>query len=49
VTGASYRGVGVPDCVRQGQEAASHALSALALGAHTGVERMTEAQQRRPV
>jgi oxygen-dependent protoporphyrinogen oxidase len=49
VTGASYRGVGVPDCVRQGQEAASHALSALAPLTHAGVERMTEAQQGRPV
>jgi oxygen-dependent protoporphyrinogen oxidase len=34
VAGASYRGVGVPDCVRQGQEAASHALAGLALAPH---------------
>jgi oxygen-dependent protoporphyrinogen oxidase len=31
VTGASYRGVGAPDCIRQGQEAAAHALTELAL------------------
>jgi oxygen-dependent protoporphyrinogen oxidase len=48
VTGASYRGVGVPDCVRQGQEAASHVLSALALGAHSGAQSVTDAQQGRP-
>ena len=29
VTGSSYRGVGVPDCVRQGQEAAMQALAGL--------------------
>jgi oxygen-dependent protoporphyrinogen oxidase len=29
VTGASYRGVGVPDCVRQGQEAALSVLTEL--------------------
>ncbi len=29
VTGSSYRGVGVPDCVRQGQEAAIQALAGL--------------------
>ncbi len=45
VTGASYRGVGVPDCVRQGQEAASHVLSALLT--HTGVEGVPNAQQGR--
>jgi oxygen-dependent protoporphyrinogen oxidase len=47
VTGASYRGVGVPDCVRQGQEAASHVLSALAPLTHTGVEGVPDAQQGR--
>jgi oxygen-dependent protoporphyrinogen oxidase len=47
VAGASYRGVGVPDCVRQGREAASQVLSALALGAHAGVEGVTNAQQGR--
>ncbi len=30
VTGASYRGVGAPDCIHQGQEAASRALRELA-------------------
>jgi protoporphyrinogen/coproporphyrinogen III oxidase len=30
VAGSSYRGVGVPDCVRQGQEAATRALTWLA-------------------
>jgi oxygen-dependent protoporphyrinogen oxidase len=30
VTGSSYRGVGVPDCVRQGREAADHVLDTLA-------------------
>lgn len=29
VTGSSYRGVGVPDCVRQGQEAARQVVAAL--------------------
>jgi oxygen-dependent protoporphyrinogen oxidase len=29
VTGSSYRGVGVPDCVRQGQEAALRAIGGL--------------------
>jgi oxygen-dependent protoporphyrinogen oxidase len=47
VTGASYRGVGVPDCVRQGQEAASHVLSALAPLTNTGVEGVLDAQQGR--
>jgi oxygen-dependent protoporphyrinogen oxidase len=31
VTGSSYRGVGVPDCVRQGQEAALQAIAALSV------------------
>jgi protoporphyrinogen/coproporphyrinogen III oxidase len=31
VTGSSYRGVGVPDCVRQGQEAASRAIQEVLL------------------
>jgi oxygen-dependent protoporphyrinogen oxidase len=44
VTGASYRGVGVPDCVHQGQEAASHVLSALAPLTHSGAQRVTDAQ-----
>jgi oxygen-dependent protoporphyrinogen oxidase len=30
VTGASYRGLGVPDCIHQGQEAAMRALRELA-------------------
>jgi oxygen-dependent protoporphyrinogen oxidase len=47
VTGASYRGVGVPDCVRQGQEAASHVLSALAPLTHSGVQGVTDTQQGR--
>jgi oxygen-dependent protoporphyrinogen oxidase len=47
VTGASYRGVGVPDCVRQGQEAALRSLSALAPLTHTGAQRVTDAQQGR--
>ncbi|HEY7091947.1 MAG TPA: protoporphyrinogen oxidase [Ktedonobacterales bacterium] len=47
VTGASYRGVGVPDCVRQGQEAASHVLSELAPLTHTGVQSVTDARQGR--
>jgi oxygen-dependent protoporphyrinogen oxidase len=38
MAGASYRGVGVPDCVRQGQEAASHVLSALATFTYSGVQ-----------
>lgn len=29
VTGSAYRGIGVPDCVRQGQEAAGRAVRAL--------------------
>jgi oxygen-dependent protoporphyrinogen oxidase len=48
MTGASYRGVGVPDCVRQGQEAASHVLSALAPLTRTDTQRMTDARQVRP-
>jgi oxygen-dependent protoporphyrinogen oxidase len=48
VTGASYRGVGVPDCVRQGQEAASHVLSALAPLTHSGAQSVTDARQGRP-
>jgi oxygen-dependent protoporphyrinogen oxidase len=48
VIGASYRGVGVPDCVRQGQEAASHVLSALAPLIRSGVQIVTDAQQGRP-
>lgn len=30
VTGSAYRGIGVPDCIRQGQEAAQRAMTALA-------------------
>jgi oxygen-dependent protoporphyrinogen oxidase len=30
VTGSSYRGLGVPDCIEQGRETASHVISALA-------------------
>jgi oxygen-dependent protoporphyrinogen oxidase len=48
VTGASYRGVGVPDCVRQGQEAASHVLSELVSSGHVPAKSMTDAQQGRP-
>ena len=29
LTGSAYRGVGIPDCVRQGQEAARKALAYL--------------------
>jgi oxygen-dependent protoporphyrinogen oxidase len=29
LTGAAFRGVGIPDCVRQGQEAAERALAHL--------------------
>lgn len=29
LAGSAYRGVGIPDCIRQGQEAAARALSAL--------------------
>jgi protoporphyrinogen/coproporphyrinogen III oxidase len=31
VTGSSYRGVGVPDCVRQGQEVALQAIATLSV------------------
>ena len=48
VTGASYRGVGVPDCVRQGQEAASHVLSELASSRHAPAKSVTDARQGRP-
>jgi oxygen-dependent protoporphyrinogen oxidase len=48
VTGASYRGVGVPDCVRQGQEAASQVLSALAPLTHGVAQGATDKQQGRP-
>jgi protoporphyrinogen/coproporphyrinogen III oxidase len=30
VTGSAYRGIGVPDCIRQGQEAAQRAITELA-------------------
>jgi oxygen-dependent protoporphyrinogen oxidase len=48
VTGASYRGVGVPDCVRQGQQAASHVLSELASSGHASAKSMLDARQGRP-
>jgi oxygen-dependent protoporphyrinogen oxidase len=43
VTGASYRGVGVPDCVRQGQETAVHALGELALPAQVDAQSVADA------
>jgi oxygen-dependent protoporphyrinogen oxidase len=30
LAGASYRGLGIPDCIRQGREAAERLLKALA-------------------
>ena len=48
VTGASYRGVGVPDCVRQGQEAALRVLAELATPTHEGVQRVANREQGRP-
>lgn len=37
VTGSAYRGVGLPDCIRQGQEAAQRAISALTASSATMV------------
>jgi oxygen-dependent protoporphyrinogen oxidase len=48
VTGVSYRGVGVPDCVRQGQEAAMRVLAQLAPLANAGVRRRDDTAQGRP-
>jgi oxygen-dependent protoporphyrinogen oxidase len=44
LTGASYRGVGVPDCVHQGQEAARSVLAQLAPIASAGAPSVTSAQ-----
>jgi oxygen-dependent protoporphyrinogen oxidase len=43
VTGSAYRGIGVPDCIRQGQEAAQRAITAFAAVQTTAV-----ALERRP-
>jgi oxygen-dependent protoporphyrinogen oxidase len=48
VTGASYHGVGVPDCVRQGQEAAARVMAELAPLTHADVQRMSNSAQGRP-
>jgi len=48
VTGASYRGVGVPDCVRQGQEAAKRVLAELTPLTGAGVQAITAREQERP-
>src|SRR5262249_16982780 len=44
VTGASYRGVGVPDCVHQGQEAARSVLAQLAPITSASAPHVTSAQ-----
>jgi protoporphyrinogen/coproporphyrinogen III oxidase len=44
VTGASYRGVGVPDCVHQGQEAARSVLAQLAPITSAGAPSVASAQ-----
>jgi protoporphyrinogen/coproporphyrinogen III oxidase len=48
VTGASYCGVGVPDCVRQGQEAAKRVLAELTPLTGAGVQAITAREQERP-
>jgi oxygen-dependent protoporphyrinogen oxidase len=47
VTGASYRGVGVPDCIHQGQEAASRALRELAPLASIATQRLRDTEHGR--
>jgi oxygen-dependent protoporphyrinogen oxidase len=44
VTGASYRGVGVPDCVHQGQESARRVLAQLAPITSAGAPSVVSAQ-----
>jgi oxygen-dependent protoporphyrinogen oxidase len=44
VTGASYRGVGVPDCVHQGQEAARSVLAQFAPITSTSAPSVASAQ-----
>jgi protoporphyrinogen/coproporphyrinogen III oxidase len=48
VAGSSYHGVGVPDCVRQGQEAAQRVIAAMAPCANASAQRKIDPQEGRP-
>jgi len=47
VAGSSYHGVGVPDCVWQGQEAARRVIAALAPLTHASAQRKIDAEEGR--